>query len=172
MVGVMARKNIPSTLIIKKSISPLLKLIRNILRLLMPLKPRLILLMEPPALALQRFSSQELLIRPLPVVKSIKQGISVYPAVQARVVEDPERFLRIVRGRVGVGRGRFVVIGFFGVEGYGAVCTGGGEHREVYGGGEGAFLHFVEGFEEVGERGGEVEDGFFFFFLFVRGLAV
>lgn len=161
------KKNSPCALIVKEAIRPLLKLLRNILRLLVPLEPRLVLLVEAPALALERLRREELLVRALLVVEGVEEGVGVDAAVQARVVEDVERFLRVGGQGVGIAGGRLVVRGFLGVEGGGrcearGVEEGHGVGEGVAGGG--ARGGFFEGVEEVCERGGEVIDGFLLFF--------
>lgn len=77
----------PSTLVVEEPVCALLKLFRNVLRLLVPLKPRLILLVETPALLLQSFRRQILLVRALPVVKGVEQAVGVDPLVEHRVRE-------------------------------------------------------------------------------------
>jgi len=62
----------PSALVVKEAVCPLLKLLGDGFRLFVPLKPRLILFMETPTLALQRFRCQELLPGALAVVEYIK----------------------------------------------------------------------------------------------------
>ncbi len=51
----------------------------------MPLKPCLVLFVEPPALFLQRPRRQELLVGSLLVVEDKKQGVRVDPRVQAEI---------------------------------------------------------------------------------------
>jgi hypothetical protein len=64
--------NIPCTLVVKEAVGALLKLLRDGLGLLVTLKPCLILLVESPALILQRFGSKILLICFLLVVEDIE----------------------------------------------------------------------------------------------------
>ncbi len=92
--------DVPCGLVIEKPVGPLLKLLRDILGLFMPLEPRLVLLMKTPALVFQGFGRQILLIRALLVVKDIEKCIRLDTRVQARVIEDRQRFLRIPGWRV------------------------------------------------------------------------
>lgn len=90
-------RGLPSALIIKETIGALLELLRDRLGLLVPLEPRLVLLVEPPALALKRLRRQVLLIGSLPVVEGVEETVGVDSAVQARVIEDAQGLLRVVR---------------------------------------------------------------------------
>jgi hypothetical protein len=89
---------IPCTLIVKEAVGALLKLLRNCLGLLMTLKPCLILLVESPALILQRLGSKILLICLLLVVEDIKQSIWIDAGIQPRIIKHRINLLRIVRG--------------------------------------------------------------------------
>lgn len=80
--------NIPSAFVIKETICALLKFLGDCFRLLVSLEPCLVLLVEAPALALQRLRCQVLLICALLVVESIEQAVGVYPAVESGIVED------------------------------------------------------------------------------------
>lgn len=100
--GKKKKKNIPCTLIVKEPIRPLLEFLGNRLGLLMTLEPRLVLLMESPALVLERLGGQELLVSALSVIKQVEESICVDPPriVQSRVVKYRKRFLRVVEGCV------------------------------------------------------------------------
>jgi hypothetical protein len=113
--------NIPSALIIKEPVSALLELLGDVLGLLVPLEPCLILLVETPTLALQRLCREVLLVCPLLVVEGVEQAVGIDPAVQSRIVEDSQRFLRVMRGSVRVWRLWLVVIGLFSIHGNWAV---------------------------------------------------
>lgn len=94
--------NLPCALIVEKPVGALLELFGDVLRLLMSLKPCLILFVEAPALVLKGFSSQILLIRPLSVIEQIEEGIRVDTAgiIQPGVIEDGKGLLRVVEGGV------------------------------------------------------------------------
>jgi hypothetical protein len=83
-----AAMNSPSAFVIKETICALLELLRDGLRLLVPLEPGLVLLVEAPALAFKRLCCQILLICSLLVVEGVEQAVSVYPAVEPGVIED------------------------------------------------------------------------------------
>lgn len=134
----------PSALIVKETISALLKLLGDGLRLLVPLEPCLILLVEAPTLTLQRLCRKVLLICPLLVVEGIEQAVSIDPAVQPRVVKDPQRLLRIMRRRVRVWRLWLVVIGLFRIHGDGTVDSRCMEHVEIHGIGHRSLLRLFE----------------------------
>ena len=78
----------PSAFVIKETVCALLKLLRDGLGLLVPLEPGLVLLVEAPALALERLCRQVLLICSLLVVEGIEQAVSVYPAVESWIIEN------------------------------------------------------------------------------------
>lgn len=122
---------LPSALIIKETICALLELLRDRLGLLVPLEPCLVLLVEAPTLALQRFGRQILLVGTLLVVERVEQAVGVYPAVESRVIEDAQRLLRVVSRRVCVGRLWLVVIGLLGIHRYWAVRSRCVKHVEV-----------------------------------------
>ena len=67
----------------------------------MSLKPGLILLVKPPALILERFGRQILLIGVLFVVEDVKKRVSLHALVlvQGWVVENWKDILRVVRWR-------------------------------------------------------------------------
>lgn len=92
----------------------------------MPLEPCLILLVESPALVLERLGREKLLVRALPVVEQVEKGVRVDPprVVQSRVVEDGKRFLRVVKRRV-VRILRFVVTGLLGIGWFWTCCERG-----------------------------------------------
>jgi len=77
----------PCSLIVEEAIRPLLIFIRDILGLFVALKPCLVLFMESPALLLQRFGRQVLLVRVLPIVEDVEQRIGVYLRIHSRVIE-------------------------------------------------------------------------------------
>ena len=87
--------NPPGRLVIKEAIRALLELLGDLLGLLVPLEPRLVLLVEPPTLVLQRLRRQILLIRALLVVEYVKQSIRFYPRVKPGVVEYRQWLLRV-----------------------------------------------------------------------------
>lgn len=64
--------SLPGALVVKEPIRPLFVFFRNLLRLLVPLKPRLILLVEPPTLILQSAGREPLLVGILPVVEDVE----------------------------------------------------------------------------------------------------
>jgi hypothetical protein len=88
---------IPCALIVKEAVGALFEFLCDCLGLLVTLKPCLILLVESPALILQRFGSKILLICFLLVVKDIEQSIRIDPSVQSRIVKYRVDLLRIVR---------------------------------------------------------------------------
>jgi len=79
---------LPSAFVIKETICALLELLCNGLGLLVSLEPCLVLLVEAPALALEGFCRQVLLICPLLVVEGVEQAVGVNPAVKSGIVED------------------------------------------------------------------------------------
>ena len=92
-------RNLPCALVIKETICSLLELLRDCFRLLMPLEPGLILLMESPTLILECLGCQVLLISPLFIVKDVEKRIWIYAGIQSRIIEDRIQFLRVVRRR-------------------------------------------------------------------------
>ena len=94
--------NLPCALIIKEPICPLLEFLCDCLGFLMSLEPSLVLLVEPPALVLERFGREKLLVRALSVIKQVEQRIGVDPPriIQPRIVEDGQWLLRVVDGCV------------------------------------------------------------------------
>ena len=168
-------RNSPRALIIKEPIRPLLVLLRHILRLLVPLEPRLVLLVEAPALALQRFGRKELLVGALAVVEAVEERVRVDAAVEAWIVEDAEGFLRVVGGGLRVREERAGVKGTLGVVGCWTCGAGGGEEGGVEWvccRGLAAGLRLFEGVEEVGEGGRKVVDGLLFFLFLLRRRAL
>ena len=145
--------NLPSALIIKEPVSALLELLGDGLGLLVPLEPCLVLLVEAPTLALQRLCREVLLVCPLLVVEGVEQAVGINPAVQSRIVEDSQRFLRIMRGSVRVWRLWLVVIGLFGIHGNRAVDSRCVKHVEIHRVGHCSLLRFLERSKQVRERG-------------------
>jgi hypothetical protein len=78
--GGLRRGFIPCALVVKETISSLLKLIRNRLRLLVSLEPGLVLLVEAPTLVLERLRRKVLLICALSVVEDVEEGVGVNSA--------------------------------------------------------------------------------------------
>ena len=72
--------SIPCTFIVKKSVRPLLILVCNHLRFLVPLKPGLVLLVKSPALAFERFSCEILLVGALSIVEDVEKSVCIDPA--------------------------------------------------------------------------------------------
>lgn len=91
-----ASSHSPCALIIEEAVRAKFELFCDCLRLLVALKPGLILFVESPGLALKRLRCQVLLIRPLSVVESIEQTVCVYSTVQPRVVKNTQGLLRIM----------------------------------------------------------------------------
>lgn len=110
-------KCLPRALIIKEPVCSLFVVFCDGFGLLMTLEPRLILFVEPPALALQRFCCKVLLISALAIVEGVEECIRLNPLVQTGVVEDGKRLLGVVRGRIRVGIRRSVMAGRFRVRG-------------------------------------------------------
>ena len=81
-------RDLPSAFVIKETICALLELLCDGLGLFVPLEPCLVLLMEAPALALERLGRQVLLVGSLLVVEGVEQAVGVDPAVQSGIVED------------------------------------------------------------------------------------
>ena len=81
-------RDLPGAFVIKETICALLEFLCDGLRLLVPLEPCLVLLVEAPALALECLSRQVLLICALLVVEGVEQAVSVNSTVQSGVVED------------------------------------------------------------------------------------
>ncbi len=77
---------IPGTLIIKETIRPLLELLCDSLRLFMPLKPCLVLLMKTPALAFEGLRRHVLLIGVLSIIEDVKQGVLVHFGIKGRII--------------------------------------------------------------------------------------
>ena len=73
--------DLPCALIVEEAICSLLKFLRYVLWLLVPLEPRLVLLVKPPALTLERLGREILLVCPLAVVECVEQAVCVDPAV-------------------------------------------------------------------------------------------
>ena len=109
-------RDLPSALVIKETISALLKLLCDGLGLLVSLEPCLVLLVEAPTLTFEGLGRQVLLVGSLLVVEGVEQAVGVDPAVKPGVVEDAKRLLRVVRRGVSVRRLWLVVIGLFGVQ--------------------------------------------------------
>ena len=112
--------DLPSALVVEETIRSLFVLLGNVLGLLMPLEPRLVLLVEPPALALEGLGSQVLLVSPLTVVEGVEQRVCIDSIVESCIVKDVQRFLRVVCWRVHEGRLWFVMIRSFGIKWRGA----------------------------------------------------
>lgn len=70
--GQQGDKDAPCTLIIKEAICPLFIFLGNILRLLMSLKPCLVLLVKPPALLFKCLGSMILLWCALPIIEDVE----------------------------------------------------------------------------------------------------
>lgn len=68
----------PGGFVVEKAISALLKLLRDVFRLLVPLEPSLVLFVETPCLVLECFCSKVLLVRSLFVVKRIEERVVVH----------------------------------------------------------------------------------------------
>lgn len=90
-VYIMAAIILPCALVVKEPVGALLEFLGNILGLFVPLEPRLVLLMEPPALIFQCLGGQILLCRSLLVVKNVKQSVGIYPRIQSGVIEYGQR---------------------------------------------------------------------------------
>ena len=84
----MGGRNVPSALVVEEARGALLELLGDVLGLLVPLEPGLVLLVEPPTLTLKRLGGQVLLVRALLVVEGVEEAVRVYSAVQSLVVED------------------------------------------------------------------------------------
>ncbi len=67
-----AGRSLPSAFVVEEAIGALLELLGDILGLLVPLEPGLVLLMKPPTLTLKRLGGEILLVRALLVVKGVK----------------------------------------------------------------------------------------------------
>lgn len=80
--------DLPCALVVEEAVRALLKLFRDILGLLVTLEPRLVLLVESPALVLERLGSEVLLRRSLLVVKDVEQSVRVNARVKPGVIED------------------------------------------------------------------------------------
>jgi hypothetical protein len=80
--------SLPSAFVIKETICALLELLCDGFGLLVPLEPCLVLLVETPALALERLRRQVLLVGSLLVVEGVEQAVGVDPAVEPGIIED------------------------------------------------------------------------------------
>lgn len=89
-------QNLPCALIIEEPVGSLLKLLSDSFRLLVALKPSLILLVEAPTLIFEGFRSKVLLICTLPVVEHVKKCVRVHASVYSRIIKYGQRFLGIV----------------------------------------------------------------------------
>lgn len=81
------------------ALDTLLVLWRNDLRLVRPLEPSQILLVESPSSFLELFCCQILLIRPNLVVKDVEQRIRVEAAKHGWLIENGSRLLWVVMRR-------------------------------------------------------------------------
>ena len=81
---------IPCTLVVEEAICPLLVLFRDLFGLFVPLKPCLVLLVESPALILERLCCETLLISALTVVENVEQRVCLHPStlVECRVIKQ------------------------------------------------------------------------------------
>lgn len=68
---------LPSALVVEETVSTLLEFLCDALRLFVTLEPRLVLLVEAPALVLERLGCEVLLRRALLVVEYVKESIRV-----------------------------------------------------------------------------------------------
>jgi hypothetical protein len=79
---------LPRALIVEEPICPLLVVFSNRLWLLMPLKPCLILLVESPALRLQRLGRGMLLKGALLVIEGIEERVCFDPGIETRIIKN------------------------------------------------------------------------------------
>ena len=86
---------VPCALVVKEPISPLLVLLRYVLRLFMSLKPCLILFVETPTLGFERLGGKILLIRTLAVIEDIEQRVRINSSIQVRIIDYDGWFLRV-----------------------------------------------------------------------------
>src|SRR4051812_14103932 len=90
---------LPRALIVKEPIRSLLIVFSNCFRFFVALEPGLILLVKPPALRFQCFCCKVLLVCTLAVIEGIEESVGLDTGVQARVVKNRQRLLRVVRRR-------------------------------------------------------------------------
>jgi hypothetical protein len=117
---------LPCALVVEEPVGPLLIILGDCLWLFMPLEPCLVLLVESPALRLQRFGGKILLKGALLVVEGIEQRVRFYPLVQSWVIEYGQWLLRVVRGRERVGILWLIVAWGFCIRRVGCGCHGRG----------------------------------------------
>lgn len=87
---------IPCRLVVEKAVRSLFVLLSDVLGLLVPLEPGLVLLVESPGLRFECLGGAVLLKGTLAVVKCVEEGVGIDTAVEPLVVEDGQWLLRVM----------------------------------------------------------------------------